>query len=87
MVITAKAQGGRKSPGKAKPEGAPKEKSASPQTVSELAQASDVMEGKRLEDAQKEAEKEWRELEVANTEVEEGGAGGGDDGEGEKKVP
>ncbi|CAN0188604.1 unnamed protein product [Ectocarpus sp. 6 AP-2014] len=87
MVIAAKAQGGRKSPGKAKPEGAPKAKSASPQTVSELAQAADVMEGKRLEDAQKEAEKEWQELEAANTEVEEGGAGGGDDGKGEKKVP
>ncbi|CAM9679722.1 unnamed protein product, partial [Ectocarpus fasciculatus] len=93
MVITAKAQGGRKSPGKGKPEGTPKAKSASPQTVSELAQAADVMEGKRLEDAQKEAEKEWQELEAANTEVEEGGGAGGgggggaDGGEGEKKVP
>lgn len=38
-------------------QGAPKANSASPQTVSELAQAADVMEGKRLEDAQKEAEK------------------------------
>jgi len=31
--------------------------SASPQTVGGLAQAADEMEGKRLEDAQKEAEK------------------------------
>ncbi|CAB1114985.1 unnamed protein product [Ectocarpus sp. CCAP 1310/34] len=87
MVIAVKAQGGRKSLGKTKPEGAPKAKSASPQTVSELAQAADVMEGKRLEDAQKEAEKEWQELEAANTEVEEGGGGCGDGGEGENKVP
>lgn len=39
------------------PSSPPSSSSASPQTVGGLAQAADEMEGKRLEDAQKEAEK------------------------------